>query len=79
MLAASSINAAIKYKGLIEKHFEQLTKEKKYERFADAPIYIVYSSDGQKYVSSSNLNGNLSEAKVLQNFANEKNGLNYRC
>lgn len=75
MLAASSINAAIKYKGLIEKHFEHLTKEKKYERFADAPIYIVYSSDGQKYVSSSSLNGNLSEAKVLQNFANEKNGL----
>jgi type I restriction enzyme R subunit len=75
MLAASSINAAIKYKALIEKHFVQLTKEKKYERFADAPIYIVYSSDGQKYVSSSTLNGNLSEAKVLQNFANEKNGL----
>ncbi|GGE15422.1 DEAD/DEAH box helicase family protein [Psychroflexus salis] len=75
MLAASSINAAIKYRKYIQLYFNDLVAEKKYERFKDAPIYIVYSSDGQKYESSSALNGGLSEAKVLQNFAIKKNGL----
>lgn len=75
MFAASSIPAAIKYRRYIQQYFNELVTEKKYERFKDAPIYIVYSSDGQKYESSSTLNGGLSEAKVLQNFALKKNGL----
>ena len=74
MLAVSSIPAAIKYKGFIEKYFAEIVKEKKYERFAEAPIYIVYS-DNQEHRSASSLNGGLSEEKVLQNFAIKKNGL----
>ncbi|WP_082891117.1 DEAD/DEAH box helicase family protein [Chryseobacterium glaciei] len=74
MLAVSSIPAAIKYKGFIDKHFSELVKEKKYERFADAPVYIVYS-DSQEHRSASGLNGGLNEEKVLQNFAVKKNGL----
>ncbi|WP_323026810.1 DEAD/DEAH box helicase family protein [Gelidibacter japonicus] len=75
MFAASSIKAAIKYRKYIKKFYNELVTEKKYERFKEAPIYIVYSSDGQKYESSSTLNGGLSESKVLQNFAIKKNGL----
>lgn len=74
MLAVSSIPAAIKYKGFIEKNFTEIVKEKKYERFEEAPIYIVYS-DSQEHRSASGLNGGLSEEKVLQNFAIKKNGL----
>lgn len=75
MFAASSIKAAIKYRKYIQQYYSELVSEKKYERFKDAPIYIVYSSDGQKYESATTLNGGLSEAKVLQNFALKKNGL----
>ena len=74
MLAVSSIPAAIKYKGFIEKYFAEIVKEKKYERFEEAPIYIVYS-DSQEHRSASGLNGGLNEEKVLQNFAIKKNGL----
>ncbi len=74
MLAVSSISAAIKYKGFIDKYFAEIVKEKKYERFADAPIYIVYS-ESQEHSSSNSLNGGQSEEKVLQNFAIKKNGL----
>ncbi len=74
MLATSSIPAAIKYKGFIEKQFQNLVKEKKYERFKDAPIYIVYSNS-QEYPSSSTLNDGLGETSVLQNFKLSKNGL----
>lgn len=74
MLAVSSIPAAIKYKGFIENYFAEIVKEKKYERFEEAPIYIVYS-DSQEHRSASGLNGGLSEEKVLQNFAIKKNGL----
>jgi len=74
MLAVSSIPAAIKYKGFIEKYFAEIVKDKKYERFEESPIYIVYS-DSQEYRSASGLNGGLSEEKVLQNFAIKKNGL----
>ncbi|HFK5543562.1 TPA: DEAD/DEAH box helicase family protein [Elizabethkingia anophelis] len=74
MLAVSSIPSAIKYKGFIEKYFAEIVKEKKYERFEEAPIYIVYS-DSQEHRSASSLNGGLSEEKVLQNFAIKKNGL----
>src|SRR5690606_31081004 len=74
MLAASSIPAAIKYKGFIKRYFEELATEKKYERFKDAPVYIVYS-DSQEYPSSSSINDGLSEKSVLQNFKLAKNGL----
>ena len=75
MLAVSSIKAALLYKKHTEKYFEEIVKEKKYETFAKAPIYIVYSSDGQNYPNPSTLNDNKKEAKVLQDFAYEKNGL----
>lgn len=65
MLAVSSIPAAIKYKGFIEKYFAEIVKEKKYERFAEAPIYIVYS-DNQEHRSASSLNGGLSEEKSFK-------------
>mgnify|MGYP002713020913 CR=1 FL=1 len=74
MLAASSISAAIKYKGFIKSYFSELVTEKKYERFKDAPIYIVYS-DSQEYQSSSSVNDGLNEKSVLQNFKLAKNGL----
>lgn len=74
MLAVSSIPAAIKYKRYADQFFKEITKEKKYESFADAPIYIVYS-DSQDHPASSSLNDGLSEEKVLQNFALKKNGL----
>lgn len=75
MLAVSSIPAAIKYKGFIDKYYAEIVKEKKYERFEEAPIYIVYS-DSQDHRSASGLNGGgISEEKVLQNFAIKKNGL----
>ncbi|MEE3244364.1 MAG: type I restriction endonuclease subunit R, partial [Bacteroidota bacterium] len=75
MLAVSSIPAAIKYKAYLQQYFEVLVQEKKYERFEKAPIYLVYSSDGQKYPGSSSLNDGLSEAKVLQNFSLSRNGV----
>lgn len=75
MLAVSSIPAAIKYFGYLKQYYAEMIQEKKHERFKDAPIYIVYSSDGQKYQSASSLNGGLSEEKVLQNFRLAKNGL----
>ncbi|MEM1122447.1 MAG: DEAD/DEAH box helicase family protein, partial [Bacteroidota bacterium] len=76
MLAVSSVELAIAYHGRIKEYFQAIvTQHKKYERFKEAPIYIVYSSDGQKHKSASPLNGNLTEAKVLENFALKKNGL----
>jgi len=75
MLAASSIKAAIKYKKFIDKYFAEIVKLKKYERFKDAPVYIVYSTDGQENQNSRSLNGGLSEETIMQNFAIKKNGL----
>jgi type I restriction enzyme, R subunit len=75
MLAVSSIRAAIRYKQLIDKLFLEIVQQKKYARFKDAPVYIVYSSSGQEHPASSSLNGGLSEETVLQNFAIKKNGL----
>jgi type I restriction enzyme R subunit len=74
MLAVSSIKAAVKYKSYIQKAFQEITEQTKYERFKEAPIYIVYS-ENQDYPSSNSLNNGLSEEKVLQNFAIKKNGL----
>ncbi|MBS3992191.1 MAG: type I restriction endonuclease subunit R [Bacteroidetes bacterium] len=74
MLSASSIPAAIKYKGFIDKYYKELVKDKKYDRFAEAPIYIVYS-DSQEHKSCSSLNDGLNEKTVLQNFKLAKNGI----
>lgn len=74
MLAVASIPAAIQYKNFIDEFFAEIVKEKKYERFADAGVFIVYS-DSQDYPSCRNQNGGLSEAKVLQEFQHAKNGL----
>ncbi len=74
MLAVSSIKAAIKYKGHIDHYFKNITHTPKYERFQEAPVYLVYS-ESQEYPSPNSMNGGLSEDKVLQNFALSKNGL----
>jgi len=74
MLAASSIPAAIKYKGFIDKFYKELVRDKKYERFQEAPVYIVYS-DSQEHKSCSSLNDGLNEKTVLQNFKLAKNGI----
>ncbi|MDQ8141486.1 DEAD/DEAH box helicase family protein [Chryseobacterium sp. CFS15] len=74
MLAASSIPSAIKYKKAISKYYSEITKEQKYERFAEAPVSIIYS-DSQAYPSSSSLNDGAGEERVLQNFKISKNGI----
>ncbi len=74
MLATSSIPCAIKYKQAIDKLYKEKVKDPKHSRFAEAPIYIVYS-DNQRYRKSSTLNNWLTEVKVLHNFADEKNWL----
>ncbi|EKN6317973.1 type I restriction endonuclease subunit R [Yersinia enterocolitica] len=74
MLAVHSIKAAIAYKGAVKKHFSDLVKEPKYEKYADAPIHVVYSSN-QDEQSATGLNGGLTEDKVLESFALSKNGL----
>jgi type I restriction enzyme R subunit len=74
MLATTSIPNAIKYAGFIKKHFKEITKQKKYERFIDAPVFIVYS-DSQDHQSSNSINDGVSEKTVLQNFKLAKNGL----
>ncbi|CAM8645178.1 COG0610 Type I site-specific restriction-modification system, R (restriction) subunit and related helicases [Comamonadaceae bacterium] len=74
MLAVHSIKAAIAYQGAVTKHFNALVKEPKYEKYADAPIHVVYSSN-QDEQSATGLNGGLTEEKVLESFALSKNGL----
>jgi type I restriction enzyme, R subunit len=74
MLAVYSIKAAIAYKERITEHFNELVKQKKYAKYADAPIMIVYS-DSQSEQKASNLNDGMSESKVLEHFSGEKNGL----
>lgn len=74
MLAVYSIKAAIAYQQAVTKHFNDLVQEEKYNKYAEAPIYVVYS-DNQDEQSASSLNGGLSEEKVLENFALKKNGL----
>lgn len=74
MLAVYSIKAAIAYKEAVTKYFNERVKEPKYQKYADAPIYIVYS-DNQDEQSAKGLNGGLSEEKVLEQFSLRKNGL----
>jgi len=75
MLAVSSVKAALKYKKHISQYFESIVQDKKYEKYKDAPVHIVYSSDGQNHPNPSSLNNGLSESKVLQSFAINKNGI----
>jgi len=74
MLAVYSIKAAIAYKQAVTQHFNELIKQTKYAKYADAPIHIVYSSN-QDEQSATGLNDGLTEEKVLENFALKKNGL----
>lgn len=74
MLAVYSINAAIAYKEAVTRHFNRLVQQPKYAKYAEAPIYIVYSSN-QDTQKATGLNEGLSEEKVLENFALKKNGL----
>ncbi len=74
MLAVYSIKAAIAYKQAVTHHFNELIKQPKYAKYADAPIHIVYSSN-QDEQSATGLNDGLTEEKVLENFALKKNGL----
>ncbi|MEG3960477.1 DEAD/DEAH box helicase family protein [Microcoleus sp. herbarium2] len=74
MLAVYSIKAAIAYKQAVTDYFNELIKEQKYAKYADAPIHIVYSSS-QDEQSASGLNNGLTEEKVLESFALKKNGL----
>ncbi len=74
MLAVYSIKAAIAYQDAVTKHFKQLVKQPKYQKYADAPIHVVYS-DNQDEQNAASLNGGLSEEKVLGKLCAEKNGL----
>lgn len=74
MLAVYSIKAAIAYKDAVSKHFNALVKDPKYEKYAEAPILIVYSSS-QDEQRASILNDGLTEEKVLEAFSMKKNGL----
>ncbi|MBS1639495.1 MAG: type I restriction endonuclease subunit R [Bacteroidetes bacterium] len=74
MLAVSSIPNAIIYKKKIEKYFNEIVQQKKYERFKEAPVYIVYS-DSQDQPSSNSINDGLNEKNVLQSFKLAKNGI----
>jgi len=74
MLATTSIPNAIKYAGFIKKNFKEITLQKKYERFKEAPVYIVYS-DSQDHQSSSSVNNGLNEKTVMQNFKLARNGI----
>lgn len=74
MLAVSSIPNAIIYKKKIEKYFNEIVFQKKYERFKEAPVYIVYS-DSQDQPSSNSINDGLNEKNVLQSFKLAKNGI----
>lgn len=74
MLAVYSIKAAIAYKQAVTQHFNELVKQPKYAKYADAPIHIVYSSN-QDEQNATGLNNGLTEEKVLENFALKKNAL----
>jgi len=74
MLAVYSIKAARLYAQAVKRHFQTITQQRKYEKYADAPIYVVYSSS-QDQQSATGLNDGLSEEKVLENFSLRKNGL----
>lgn len=74
MLAVTSIHAAVRYKKEIDRQFAEIVRQKKYERFKEAPVFVLYS-DNQHDPGCSSLNNNLSDEMILQNFTIKKNGL----
>lgn len=74
MLAVYSIPAAVEYHQHIQAHFEALLSLPKYKRYAEAPIFVVYS-ERQGVPNPNTLNGGMTESKVLDAFARAKNGL----
>ena len=75
MLAVYSIDTAILYFKQIKKYYAKaVERKKKYQRFIGAPIYVVFS-DNQHSETAKSLNGGISEGKVLQKFAIDKNAL----
>jgi len=72
MLAVYSIKAAIAYKQAVTKYFNELVKQPKYAKYANAPIHVVYSSN-QDEQSATGLNDGLTEEKVLQDFSRPTN------
>ncbi|MCI5145638.1 MAG: type I restriction endonuclease subunit R, partial [Candidatus Electrothrix sp. AR3] len=74
MLAVYSIKAAIAYHDAVTKYFKALVGEPKYQKYAEAPISIVYSNN-QEEQSAKEINGGQTEEKVLERFALKKNGL----
>jgi type I restriction enzyme, R subunit len=74
MLAVSSIKSARKYKQHVERLYKEAVEEPKFQRFKGAPVSIVYSA-AQDQQNAKNLNEGRSEEKVLQEFAQAKNGL----
>ncbi|RLA83251.1 MAG: hypothetical protein DRG78_04955 [Epsilonproteobacteria bacterium] len=74
MLATTSIKAAQMYKQKIEYYFKKKVKADKYKNYEDAPICVIYSG-GQEQSKSNTLNDGLNEAKVLQKFVSQKNGI----
>jgi type I restriction enzyme R subunit len=71
MLAVTSIPNAIAYCNYIRKFMAEKCKEPLYQRYKDAPVCIVYS-DNQSYESSSSMNNQMSEEKVIEFFKQEK-------
>lgn len=75
MLAVSSIPNAIKYCNILRELYAEKCKEKKYEKYKDAPISVVYSNS-QGHELCSQMNYGLNEETVISNFKNmHDNGL----
>lgn len=74
MLAVTTIPIAIEYCKIIRLLMAEKTVSGKFEKYADAPVAIVYS-DSQKYEKCSSMNNGVAEDKVIDNFKNAKNGL----
>jgi type I restriction enzyme R subunit len=75
MLAVYSIKAAIAYRDAVTKHFKKLVKQPKYQRYADAPIFVIYSSSQDEQKAETLNEDSMSEEKVLQEFTKRRNGL----
>jgi len=74
MLATTSIKSAKMYKQKIEEHFKDIVEDKKYSKYKEAPIFVVYSSS-QDETSAKKLNNGLTESIVLKKFQESKNGI----
>lgn len=80
MLAVSSIPIAIRYFKKIKKYMREQCEpeDSRYHQYAKAPVYIIYS-DRQGVETCESLNsdkdGDKSEAKVIEDFKNSKNGI----